>query len=170
MKDKSSFPIESNSIFTSTVPTVDDNHEAPCKEGKDQFNYCEHPKGLIPPMVGTFLVNPIMGHVQVTLASPICLRSLTAAIRYDLNVYSFDTDLTCGLTCIPSFGQQLRLRASWRHGLAIGLSSTLHDRVCMNVGIASGPFWKKSSDTESVPITPWKSLNPSVGLELCIES
>ncbi|PJF18754.1 Mitochondrial distribution and morphology protein 10 [Paramicrosporidium saccamoebae] len=124
-------------------------------------------KPRMAPMVATFLMNPLMGHLQMTLTSPI-RRAVTASIRYDVNVHSFDADLAAGLVYAPEKYQQLRLRASWRHGIAMGIGGKLGG-VNVRVGLASGPIWSKPTGIESVPTLIPSLGSPSIGFEVSLE-
>lgn len=44
-----------------------------------------------------FLLNPIMGHVSLSYFTCTLLKHLKMAARYDINMYSFDSDLGVGL-------------------------------------------------------------------------
>lgn len=124
------------------------------------------------PMVATAAVNPIMGNVQMTLVSPVVRHDISFAARYDLNVHSFDADLVSGLAFVPAAGQFLQLRCSWRHGLALCLGSALEGAARFRIGVSSGPMWSKPTGIESVPrpLFAWRSLAPSIGFEIAVES
>jgi hypothetical protein len=65
-----------------------------------------------------------MGHVQTAFATKIS-TNLNAAVRYDLNLYSGDSDIALGLshTCRDNlFENKVLLRCSARHGFAFSLN------------------------------------------------
>ena len=80
------------------------------------------------------VINPIVGNIQCSFFTKITPR-IASALRYDFNMYSFDSDLAGALsiTAIDSSSSfekeedhakatgmgSIILRCSWRHGLAI---------------------------------------------------
>jgi hypothetical protein len=160
MRDESQSP----SVIHHAKPPISEIRGTPPGELVDLPNTIQ--KTQMPPMVATFIMNPLMGHLQVTLTSPIH-RAVSASVRYDVNVHSFDSDLATGLVYSPGTDQQLCLRISWRHGLAMGISGSLGGGASVKVGVASGPIWSRPSGIESVPnlIPSW---SPSIGFKLSL--
>lgn len=129
-------------------------------------------------MVGTCMINPIMGHLQISLVSPLDLGNrLQAAALYDLNVHSFDSDLALGLTYQPGSTNGVRsdevcLGTSWRHGMGLSVAARVSDRLKVRLGLSTGPIWYRPSGIECLP-TPrrsWRSSSPAIGLELVYDS
>ena len=125
-------------------------------------------------MIGTCVINPIMGHVQLSLVSPLHISNrLQAAAAYDLNVHSFDSDLTLGLSYHPANADNVRSDAvrlgfSWRYGMGFSLASQISDNLAVKFGLATGPIWYRPSGIECLPSprTSWRSDRPLIGLEL----
>lgn len=123
----------------------------------------------VDPMIGTLLLNPIMGHIQVCCTSPIIYPGLQSSLRYDFNLHSFDADLVGALLFRPLPHQQIRLRGSWRHGLALSVESSIADGVKLEFGIATGSLDRHILGVEGSIPRPAYHPTPSIGLTLSIE-
>lgn len=75
--------------------------------------------------ITTTVINPIMGHLQTSFTAQLT-NSIRAAARYDLNFYSGDSDVALGALIFNCTGDLIRLRCSWRHGLALSLTMANH--------------------------------------------
>lgn len=133
-------------------------------------------------MIGTCLINPIMGHIRMTLTSPTFHPDLQISSRYEVNLHSFDSDLVAGLQYSPSRrviqdarpyegdneGKMISFRVSWRHGAALSLASTYSSNLTMRFGVSSGPIGSSSHSNQSLPnpIVLWRSLRPCLGFEI----
>lgn len=104
----------------------------------------------------------------MTLTTPIH-RTVTLSTRYDVNLNSFDSDVVTGMLYEPKSGrEQLRIRASWRDGIALSMSAVFGGGLKGRIGVASGPIWVKPTGVESVP-TGIRVRSPSIGFEVSFE-
>ncbi len=149
------------------------------------------------PMIASASVNPIMGHVQVSLASQLLASPpISGAVRYDFNMFSLDSDVAAGI-CIDAASaaqrassplegapglpeeqsgassEALKLRFSLKHGVSLGLSGAFkEDMISVSLGISSGPLFGLPCHTESirVPCFAWSRFaqGPHVGISLAV--
>lgn len=90
-------------------------------------------------VVLTLTGNPLMGHYRTTLTAPIICPGLRASCRYDINLNSFDSDLSAGVAYdLPSEAGAIKVAACMRSGLSFVLQTLLAEGIKVRFGLKTG--------------------------------
>jgi hypothetical protein len=122
-------------------------------------------------MTGALLVNPIMGHVQISLSSPLLWqRSLWISTRYEVNVHSIASELVAALHFVPVEGLgSIRLRASTRHGIGMLMSLGTSGTSRLEVSLSSGSISPPRPSVHFAGGNIGSGGGPSIGISIAIE-
>ena len=85
----------------------------------------------------TLTGNPLMGHYRCTLTAPILFPGLLASSRYDINLHSFDSDLSAGFSYALGAGL-INGAAGGRGGVSFVLQTAVGEGVKVRVGVRVG--------------------------------
>lgn len=145
---------------------------------KDPINRNNH-------LIFTITGNPLMGHYRSTITTPFISPKISVSSRFDVNINSFDSDLSIGTSYRDDspLDQGLQFSFGLKNGISFVMQTNLTEIIKIRFGVKTGPikfanFNSSSnkfkddfvSDSESIQSSSTSFLPPtaSFGLDFAV--
>lgn len=104
------------------------------------------------PLICTLTGNPLMGHYRTTFTTPFISPNVLISTRYDVNINSFDSELSIGAAYRdPSpLNQNIRCALGLKTGFTFLIHTNFTENIKIRFGLKTGPFSHQQALARSI--------------------
>jgi hypothetical protein len=108
------------------------------------FRFSRLLKGAEEPMICTLTGNPLMGHYRTTFTTPFISPNVFISTRYDVNINSFDSELSVGAAYLDPtpLNQNVRCAVGLKTGVTFLIRTNITENIKIRFGLKTGPFYQ----------------------------